>query len=295
MVVPAAEDGMISPRAALRNAPGWLIAALMVFLFCWLPLPPWLGLGLLLTATFWLGPLVVYATQRRPTSPPVERFAPEQLPTLPVSHQQRFATALPELRSLGFLPVGWVALVQPQQRLRGTKLLLQHPETSDIAHVMISGPPDATAAAAAVSLGFRRQRASGGWLSTGCSTLPSPRRRRDVDDGLWMRGERRIADLWMLHGARVAADPLASRNPPTADALADENGLNAAEAIHCVASGYWREAAVGMLRPTLRGALAMSLRMLPPWKQLADLRAWQRCRRLRRQGAPPPARASRRR
>jgi hypothetical protein len=110
---------------------------------------------------------------------------------------------------------------------------------------------------------------------------------------LLFRGDYRTAELWELHRSRVAADPLAAVNAETSDALALETDLNVQEIAHCVASGYWRpaDAAGGALRPTPVGAVSMTLRMLTPWKQIEDLRAWQRRRQLYRGGPTHPSRA----
>jgi len=80
------------------------------------------------------------------------------------------------------------------------------------------------------------------------------------------------SELWHIHRRRV--EKRGSTVRPTVDG--DLFGYVKRELEdgqqHWIAIGYYRRMTDGGLRPTMRGALLMVWRLLPPWKQINDIR-----------------------
>jgi hypothetical protein len=235
---------------------------------------------LLLSMKYWLGPVVVFFTQRMPAYPRIE-LLPDPDPTLPAPHLQSLEEILPALRQAGFVERGRVRNADHENPLRITGVILQHPQTSDIAHVLLGGPTSGKAKVASSSLWFSRERGDGSRIRTGSFTIPSPFPPVPEDSVLGLRRKCRPLELWQLHQARVEADPQATRNAPITNVLAFQTDLEAKGVERRLRSGDWRrDPAQTFLRPTPAGALRMTLRMLFPWKQIRNLRARSMRRRL---------------
>jgi len=248
----------------------WGAASLLVL---GLPVPVSLKVLLLLSSRYWLGPVIVYFTQRMAAYPRVEAISNPD-PTLAAAQLKALEEILPALRQAGFVERGRMRNADHINPVRVTLVLLQHPETSDIAHAFVGGPAHEDGGVSNVSLWFSRARSDGSRIRTGSSTISSPFPPPPQDNVLALRRQCRPPDLWHAHQARVKEDPRAVPNALIGNALAFQNDLEAQGVDRHVRSGYWsRDPAQTFLRPTPAGALRMTLRMLFPWKQVADLRA----------------------
>lgn len=241
---------------------------------------PWEAvLAMLVGAQYWYAPLVVYATQRSPAVPSIEPVDDDA--AVPPPHAAVLAAVLPDLHAAGFVTLLRFGSADPARGLQATGMLLQHPETTDLAHVLVATQDGNPEVGSTVS--FSRPRGDGSMLATarlaGASPFaPSPR------DSVLRVGRRvRIADLWRAHRGRTAADPLVMRRPRVTDALAVQRDLERDAARRWVADGlYQPDVAPHLLRPTLRGAYRMCLRMLPPWREVSRVRGHLHLRRLLR-------------
>jgi hypothetical protein len=239
-----------------------LILALVLVALLALPLPGPVALLLLVSSPYWLAPVVIGTTQRMRIHPPTVVLQPGET-TLPHGHDllehlsARFVAA-------GFEELGRLALAPGDRRGAVAMVLLQHPRTTDIAHVTVTVVPAAPAPAATVSI--IRDRTNGGRLQTAGGLGSSPFPRHPADDVLRIRGRPDVDTLWRLHQLRVGRDRLAAENEMITDPLRFQRDLEEEVKTRLLASGEWRLADEGeSLRPTPLGAVRIAWRMLPPW------------------------------
>lgn len=242
---------------------------------------PWYVAGLILvSAVYWHGPIVVYFTQRMPTRPSLNAVDDES--SLPAAHRDLFHQTVPLLQGEGFRNIGRFGCTDERLHQQATVCLLQHPETSDLAHLIVATQDGR--AGSAETLGFSRARIDGTRICTDRNTIPSPFPPPPRDSVLRVDGSFDLLDLWRIHQARVAADVNARRNEPVTDGLRFQMDLEREGTRKHLESGLWQQDELPQfLRPTARGALLMCLRMLPPWKQMARMRARVEAHRLLRE------------
>lgn len=240
---------------------------------------PVAGIGLLVTAQYWYGPVIVYLTQRMPVAPALRA---EDMATAPFPAHRRFVEpTVAELRGAGFVPLARFASANERLKQTGTVVLLQHRETSDLAHVLIATQEGF--GEAAETLVFSRRRSDGSDIATVRNSMVSPFPPNPRDSVLRVGRHVPTLDLWTAHRNRVAADPQAKRNDAITDALQHQMSREREAARRNIASGLWQEAVQpDFLRPTARGAVLMCLRLLPPWKQATRFHGRLKIRRLLR-------------
>lgn len=240
---------------------------------------PWYAIMfVLISAVYWYGPIFVYLKQRMPTVSPVRLLGAEE--TLPSEHSRYFERIVPLLQSMGFVYLGErFVMVDNKQSIKTTGTLLQHQETSDVAHVLIATQPHGSIPIAE-TFGFSRARSDGSKITTSIATIQSPFPPNPGDNVLRLDGRVRTADLWRIHQARVVADTGAIRNKTVTNAFGFQMELEREGIRRRIASGYWQQdERPEFIRPTAKGALLMCFRMLPPWKQFARIRALLQMRR----------------
>lgn len=246
---------------------------------------PWyLCLLLLVGAQYWFGPILLYFSQRMPSSSPL-RTVPAATP-LPGGQEAFVETTTRLLEATGFEFKGCLTNNLSGEAIHGTVTLMQHRVTSDVAHLLVVVKNGQVAK----TMGFSRSRTGGGRIRTSWSTVRSPFRPNPLDNTLVTAKCIDPLDLWRVHEARVAADTSAMRDTPITDPLqyqmnAEREGIETK-----VASGWWQQAGQqGFLRPTVKGAVLMCLRMLFPWKHLDNMRAERIVRRLLEERKEMPA------
>ncbi len=240
---------------------------------------PWYAIILvLILAVYWYGPMFIYLKQRIPTVSPVRLLGADE--TLPSEHSRYFDKTVPLLQSMGFVYLEKrFVLVDNKQSIKTTGTLMQHQETSDIAHLLIATQPQG-AIPIAETFGFSRARSDGSKITTFRATIQSPFPPNPDDNVLRIDGRASTADLWRVHQARVAADTGAIRNKTVTDAFGFQMELEREGTLRRIASGYWQQdERPEFIRPTAKGAVLMCFRMLPPWKQFARIRARLQMRR----------------
>jgi hypothetical protein len=240
---------------------------------------PWL---MLLLTPYWYGPFLTYFGHRLPCDNSSCTF--DSGTTIPPEHKLYFEKTVQILQTFGFVQVqGLVVNVNEKQSSRGTASLMQHQETSDLAHLLIVTAEDKTGLTpknTAEVLGFSRLRTDGSEICTSWSTLASPFPQGSIDSILRLEGCIAPLDLWRIHQARVAEDANATKYITITNAFDYHKEMEKENVRKHIASGYFQKSKrPNVLRPTLKGALLMCFRMLPPWVQIARIRARLQARR----------------
>ncbi len=229
-----------------------------------LPIPWYASAALAVLLPYWFMPFVIYFTQKYPVGIPLRAVVPGygELPAA----QQRLEEMVTGLKDLGFAEVGRVKPLEDVLPQQMTVALLQHPQTTDLSMVFVA---EQNGVQVGEGLLFSRSRTQGNWIHTACTTVHQPFPPRADDDAVTLPAMRPIEEMWALHQARVAADPYAGRNTTVTDVVAFQQEIERRDVSRHLASGYWRGAETDpFLRPTPQGALFMTWRSLPPWKQL---------------------------
>jgi hypothetical protein len=225
---------------------------------------------------YWLGPIVIYFTQRAPAQAALREVSPAEA-EVSSAQRSRLETLSASFEGCGFpAPRCWLIQEDEITKLTGVVVLFQHPVTTDIGHLLVAGDRDAIVL-------FSRPRDDGSRLVTVGATLRSPWPPDREDDVLVVSGEPDAQRIWPIHRARVERDPRVVRERALGNPIAFQTALEMKDIETRVKSRYWQLAGGGRtLRPTWRGAFLMSLRLLAPGRQLADWRSRRALRRLDR-------------
>ena len=244
---------------------------------------PWqwlVGLGLLIPYVF--GPLLVRGLSRWPACPQFEPWSPrdEPFPTRIARYFEEVERALvPE----GYLPEIWLVQRGFVQHTTSRMRLFVHSgeESAAIAYAVESEDPRAAQFLSYID--FISYRRDGRHRITNNAPRPSPYPPiwyRELEVFPQVRDPARLA---RLHRAlRRLDDPHA----PLPDEIRQEPLVYAADVVrreleHQVATGYLAlEPAEDLLRPTLRGALLMTWKMLPPMSWALSWRLRRRAQAL---------------
>jgi hypothetical protein len=252
------------------------IPFLAAFGFYYFDAPWYIAVLVFLSAVYWYGPVLVYLKQRMPTVSSLRPLDSEA--ALPTAHQSFFDGAVPLLQDVGFVHSGTCVNGGEKQATSGSVSLLQHQDTSDLAHLLIATKEGFTSAAETVA--FSRMRNNGSRIWTSRHTIQSPYPPNPSDSVLKLDGSVDLMDLWHVHQARVSADHSAIRNVTVTNAFHIQTEMEKEGVQKHLASGLWqKDEQPGFLRPTPKGAVLMCLRMLPPWKQISRIRARLEMRR----------------
>jgi hypothetical protein len=253
-----------------------VVAALIL-----LEAPLWAVAAVAITAQHWLGPVLVYRNQRFPRRRSLLPCHPGALPEWSAEY---LARAQAELAAAGFGE--GVCFVQPPERPGDTEAagaLFEPAGGGDLALAVVmrsTGP----AAQRTTMLQFRSEWSDGSETITANSASPSVFPRVPRVDGLAIPELERAAALYEAHRLRVAERAPARPRPASrgADPLGYETAANTRILDDVAGAGYFRLVGADY-RPTLRGALLMTWRLLAPLKQLTR-------RESRRRAAPLVAR-----
>jgi hypothetical protein len=140
------------------------IPFLVAFWFYYLDAPWYIAVLVFLTAVYWYGPVLVYLRQRMPTVPSLRPLDSEA--SLPTAHQSFFDGAVPLLHGVGFVHLGYCVNGGEKQPISGSVALLQHQETSDLAHLLIATKEGFTSAAETIA--FSRMRNNDSRVCVSC-------------------------------------------------------------------------------------------------------------------------------
>jgi len=259
--------------------PGVLvIAGAVAFALMALPLglPLWGRLLFVVTMPAWLGPIVVRFRQTQPRS---AEFAliPLDGSGSPADVDTSFDGTRNALASRGFVEVGRLRQTNGNKALGGFVQLLEHPETHAVcSRLMIADL--ASGHIRADVLVFVTERTIGPLIVTSNSQTIAPLPRNPRLDTVWFPDVRDPTRLSSLHDARVLTPGVGipRRTTVASDPVDYQRRLETAAKEHMVRSGYWRlDESDRVYRPTWKGAILMTLRSLPPWRQLIR---WQRMR-----------------
>ena len=239
----------------------------------------WAALVLLvLTAQYWLGPLMVHAKVRQKRA---TRFTPgDQAPPLPDLLAPFFAETSAALQSAGFVatPLFHGATGDERHGSAAYFQLFQHPRHGDVATIMAMARPIPASGVPHTLLGFTAEFGDGSTQRTGNSPVESAVPSRPADGVARFPEERDAARLYALHRELVRRRGSRQRPVPLSDPIAYQRRQEQLTHQRMVSSG-WYVAEADALRPTWKGACLASWRMLAPWK------TWraQRSERLRLQ------------
>jgi hypothetical protein len=255
-----------------------------------LPLPLTLQVVLLCSFVYWgSGPIILYFTLRRMSTPLHHEAVVPQPPTVPVGLARRCQELRSILMDAGFVENGWTKAIMSGEHTGGGEHtgvtgLFSHRESSDLAQVILLGPSANPETLSAEALEFKRDRIDGSSICTGTSTTSNARSFSPPwppDNILRMGPRRHPLQVWKVHQLRVAADAEAMRNKSVDDVVAYQLENDRVGAERCVTSGYWQPSGLpNLLRPTARGALLMAWRWLPPSAQFNNFLASWEVRRL---------------
>jgi len=255
-----------------------IIAGAVAFALMVLPLglPLWGRLLLIATMPAWLGPVVIRFRQRQPRS---AEFAltPLDGSGSPVEVNSSFDGTQKALTSQGFVEVGRLRQTNGDRALGGFVQLLEHPETYAVCSRLIIADSASHNIRADV-LVFVTDRTIGPLTVTSNSQTITPLPRNPRLDTLWYPDVRDPTRLSALHDARVSkpAPGTPRRTTVANDPVDYQRRLETAAKEHMVKSGYWwLDESDRVYHPTWKGAILMTLRSLPPWRQLVR---WQRVR-----------------
>jgi|ERR1043165_4237542 hypothetical protein len=235
---------------------------------------PYYVLALLLLPSvlmYTLGPIAIYLAVRNPSRPKLEPVTPADA-SIPIEQSDTMLAYIESLHRMGFVPAGnWFRSSEAKNRDNGVVTVLQHHGTTDVATVIAMNN-------GGVTLGFSVCRSNGTKIRTGASTQRNAIPSNPKDSVVRIKGQCSPDYLWMLHTARVAKDKLATENPPLANPFAYQLSEEVESLKNHLASGYFVAAGDGArIRPTVLGALMMTLRMASPTAQVVE---WQERQRL---------------
>ncbi|HEX5831715.1 MAG TPA: hypothetical protein VFY16_12090 [Gemmatimonadaceae bacterium] len=254
-----------------------LIATVCAFV---LPIPWWAAVLVVVTMAYWLGPVLVYVTQRTPAEPRLELLAPND-PSIPVVLRDRLEARARELATEGFASIGLLNGGATYPGLVGYVQHFRHATERDLAHVLVIGRRAEPVTLVGEVVGFSRRRADGSYVrTTNLAQTPTypPMHQHDT---VRLPGLRDLSRLYRVH--RHRAGGLRGEAPETLDAVAFQTAIEQEVLQYQQHLGYWRrvdDPEEPVLRPTLKGALLMTWRLLPPWRQIEERTTARRARAL---------------
>jgi hypothetical protein len=260
--------------------PGVLvIAGIIAFALTALPLgiPLWARLVALVTMPAWLGPIVI---RFRHTQPRSAEFALTSLDGSgsPTGVRTTFDATRDALSTQGFVEVGRLRQTNGESALAGFVQLLENRDTFDVCSRLVVA--DAASGRTAADLAvFVTEPSVGPVIVTSNARTMTPFPPNPRFDTLWFPDLRDPAHLYAIHGARVSRPGrgLTRRTSVAGDPAAYQRHAEAASKEHMVRCGYWwLDEDARVYRPTWQGAILMTLRSLPPFRQLIR---WRRARR----------------
>lgn len=249
------------------------IAFVLAIAFFLAPIPWWVSVLLVITMIYWLGPIVVFFTQKAPASPRHMLISIAD-PTIPEPVRDRLEDVTMALEAQGFRDAGLLQ-AEPQGSTQGYVRVLQHSDSGEVAHVLIVATLSSPPTIAAQLVGFSTRRANGTTIRTSNSGVPAVYPPDKRHDSARLPEVQDIAQLLRIHRHRASKSPAAVREVqrPIQDPVAFQTRIELEELAHQQRIGYWRrDSSSDMLRPTMKGALLMTLRLLPPWKQVTEKR-----------------------
>jgi len=248
-----------------------IIAGAVAFALMVLPLglPLWGRLLLIVTMPAWLGPVVIRFRQTQPRS---AEFALASLDGSgsPAEVNASFDGTRDVLASRGFAEVGRLRQISEDKALQGFVQLLEHPVTYAVCSRLIIAD-SASGHIRADVLVFVTDRTIGPLIVTSNSQTIAPLPRNPRLDTMWYPDVRDPTRLASLHDTRVppAAPGFPRRTTVASDPVDYQRRLETAAKEHMLGSGYWWLAESDhVYRPTWKGAILMTLRSLPPWRQV---------------------------
>jgi hypothetical protein len=219
---------------------------------------------LLVTAPYWLGPVMVRLTNRQRCTYRYEQLSPGRpLPPAVASFMNASAAALARA---GFTPTAPFFQTDGSGKSSGFLQLFEHPRHGDVATVMCALQSQEPGADPVALVGFTAEFEDGSRQATGNSPLPSATPPRRGEEATRFPGERDAERLYRLHRALAQRRGRRQRLTNVGDPVAFQRAQDQRSQERMVSSGwYFHEGDV--LRPTWRGAFLAASRHLWPWRQ----------------------------
>lgn len=238
-------------RAHIENA----IIVLLLFAWVWLDIP-WLLLPVIAVVLIPVGILAIAFRQKPFMLSPPDATDPMS-PLVPPSVRNKIEAVLNRMEGSGFLLVEPWSIAMSETTLDNVHVLLQQRESSDLALISVSENGQ--------SLEFQRRRGDGSVLETAASSIAQLWPPPPNDDCFYVQGAVDPLVLWNAHRARVARDPMVTRNPTVTDPVVFI--ARDAERVHqsYVAARIMTRMSDNQLRVSLKGVFLVFGRGYSPW------------------------------
>lgn len=236
----------------------------------------WLAVAL---SPYWLGPIVVWLTQRVPAQPVFERFAPERH-KVPADVAAALRQTTDELGRAGFHVVADLFQSGQVRRVNMRLALFENRMTTELALAVAAfttaGSPRLVTSFVELPTKLRDGRSVTVNNSRRLSVFTQPAS-RDVVQVPTVRDAARLVDIKRAYLAHYSGGAERIPFPHQDDPLRFLGDAMTRELQEQVEAGtWWRDERAGVFRPTFAGAWRMTWRVLPP---LSVLRRWRARRR----------------
>jgi hypothetical protein len=227
------------------------------------------SLALVLAAPYWLGPIAVRLTNRQ-LVPEFETLLPEEFTALPAELTAFFYEAESALQPLGFEPVAWLREPRLTPGFTAWSVLFFNRASRDRAFALGMNPgPSAAIKAPRPSLAFGTRFGDGRFVETSNADNLNPFPRVPKYELMNLPEVRDAAALFRHHVRRLGH--AGDKQLPVPGQEVRQLAESVRETYQKqVRTGYlWWDARAKAFRPTWKGALLMTWKMLPPMSALA--------------------------
>ncbi len=258
-----------------------LLLLALLWIFGWLGIPWWISVPVVLLAPYWLGPIAVRLATRHPAQPSFEPYDParHRVPDWAIAFAEQTTATLGPAGFSGparFVESTWA------RHVTSYVTVLLNPRSRDAAMVATIYTSQAPAARRVGYAEFTAKLGDGRRLVTNNSVTPT------VYPGVpnkLVTQLPQVSDPVRLHRVH---ELLASRARGAKEALPSDGDVagRVSEAMtrtmqEQVETGYmYFDAAANVYRPTWKGAMLMSWKLLPPLRQIRYARLKRRAERL---------------
>lgn len=253
----------------------------LLWALMWLGLPWWIGVTVLLLAPYWLGPIAVRLATRHPAQPSFEPYDPgrHRVPDWAVAFADQTAAAL---GAAGFTAAARFVESTWARHVTSFIAVLLNPQSRDTAMVAAIYTSHAPGARRVGYAELTARLAGGRRLVTNNNGAPSV---YPGVPGKVVTQLPQVSDPARLHRIHeLLADRVgAAKEPlPTGEDVAGRLGETMTHTMEeQVRTGYmYFDPAERVYRPTWKGAVLMSWKLLPPLRQIRCARLKRRAERL---------------
>jgi hypothetical protein len=225
-----------------------------------------------LLSPYWLGPVAVRLTNKQ-LVPEFETLSPEEFTALPAELTSFFYEAESALEPLGFEAVAWLREPRLTPGFTAWAVLFFNRKSRDRALALGMAPgPNAAVKAPRPSLAFGTRFGDGRFVETSNADNVNPFPRVPKQDSMNLPEVQDPAELCRLHARRVGRAGDKQLPPPGQEVKQLQDSVRESYQKQ-VRTGYlWWDAGSRTFRPTFKGALLMTWKLLPPMNALARRR-----------------------